>query len=109
METFSALLAICAGNSPVSGEFSAQRPVTRHFNVFFDLHRNKRLSKQWWDLRRYRTNYDVTVKTKSDANDTIQEGMCKTDHSQNPRIYNIYKFIHPYITHIFWIEAENLF
>ena len=28
METFSALLAIYAGNSPVTGEFSAQRPVT---------------------------------------------------------------------------------
>ena len=48
METFSALLAICAGNSPVTGEFSAQRPVTRSFDVFFDLRRNKRLSKQWW-------------------------------------------------------------
>ena len=35
METFSALLAICAGNSPVLGEFSAQRPVTRSFDVFF--------------------------------------------------------------------------
>ena len=48
METFSALLAICAGNSPVSGEFPAQRPVTRSFDVFFDLRLNKRLSKQWW-------------------------------------------------------------
>ena len=28
MEAFSALLAICAGNSPVAGEFPAQRPVT---------------------------------------------------------------------------------
>ena len=28
METFSALLAICAGNSPVTGEFPAQRPAT---------------------------------------------------------------------------------
>ena len=37
METFSALLAICAGNSPVPGEFPAQRPVTRSFYVFFDL------------------------------------------------------------------------
>ena len=37
METFSALLAICAGNSPVPGEFPAQRPVTRSFGVFFDL------------------------------------------------------------------------
>ena len=48
METFSALLAICAGNSPVTGEFPAQRPMTRSFDVFFDLRMNKRLSKQWW-------------------------------------------------------------
>ena len=41
----SALLAICAGNSPVSGEFPAQRPVTRSFGVFFDLHLIKQLSK----------------------------------------------------------------
>ena len=46
METFSALLAICAGNSPVPGEFPAQRPVTRSCDVFFDLRPNKRLSKQ---------------------------------------------------------------
>ena len=48
METFSALLAICAGNSPVPGEFPTQRPVTRSFDVFCDLRLNKRLSKQWW-------------------------------------------------------------
>ena len=33
------------------GEFPAQRPVTRSFDVFFDLRPNKRLSKQpwgWW-------------------------------------------------------------
>ena len=48
METFSASLALCAGNSPVPGEFPAQRPVTRSFNIFFDLCPNKRLSKQWW-------------------------------------------------------------
>ena len=48
METFSASLAICAGNSPVPGEFSAQRPVTRRFDVFCDLRLSKRLSKQWW-------------------------------------------------------------
>ena len=48
METFSALLAICAGNSPAPGEFPAQRPVTRSFDVSFDLRLNKRLSKQWW-------------------------------------------------------------
>ena len=51
METFSALLALCAGNSPVSGEFPAQRPMTRSFDVFFYLHLIKRLSKHsrgWW-------------------------------------------------------------
>ena len=48
METFSPVLAICAGNWPVTGEFPAQRPVTRSFDVFFDLHPNKRLSKQSW-------------------------------------------------------------
>ena len=47
MKTFSAILAICAGNSLVPGEYSAQRPVTRSFDVLFYLHPNKRLSKQW--------------------------------------------------------------
>ena len=46
METFSVLLAICAGNSLVTGEFPAQRPVTQSFDVFFDLSLYKRLSKQ---------------------------------------------------------------
>ena len=50
METFSALLAICVRNSPVPGEFPAQRPVTRNFDVFFDLLMNKQLSKQLWCL-----------------------------------------------------------
>ena len=47
-KTFSALLALCTGNSPVTGEFHAQRPVTRNFDVFIDLRLNKRLSKQSW-------------------------------------------------------------
>ena len=48
IETFSALLAICEGNSPITGEFPAQRPMTRSFDVFIDLRPNKRLCKQWW-------------------------------------------------------------
>ena len=70
METFSALLAICVGNSPVSGEFPAQRPVTRSFDVFFDLRLNKRLNKQSQagDLRRYRAHYDVIVMWSPYAN-----------------------------------------
>ena len=63
METFSALLALCAGNSPVTGEFPSQRPVTRSFDVFFHLYwingwvNNHAVG----DLRRHRAHYDVIV------------------------------------------------
>ena len=37
-----------------TGDFPAQRPVTRIFYIFFDLHLNKRLSKQssrvWFEM-----------------------------------------------------------
>ena len=63
MEIFSALLVLCAGNSPVTGEFPSQRPATRSFDVFFDLRLNKRLSTQskcrWFES--HRAHYDVTV------------------------------------------------
>ena len=42
------------------GDFPAQRPVTRSFDVFFDLRPNKRLSEAG-DLRRQRGHYDVIV------------------------------------------------
>ena len=51
METFSALLALCAENSPASGEFPSQRPVTRSFDFSLICALNKRLSKHsrgWW-------------------------------------------------------------
>ena len=48
MEKFSALLSLCAGNSPATGEFPSQRPVTRSFDIFFGLRLNKRLSKKSW-------------------------------------------------------------
>ena len=57
-ETFSVLLALCAGNSPATGEFHSQRPVMRSFDVFFDLCLNKRLSKQswcWWFEKPWRS------------------------------------------------------
>ena len=50
METFSALLGLCAGNSPVTGEFPSQKPMTQSFGVFY-LCLNKRSNKQsrrWW-------------------------------------------------------------
>ena len=48
VETFCALLALCAMNSPVTGEFPSQRPATRSFDVFLDLRLNEGLSKQSW-------------------------------------------------------------
>ena len=48
MASFSALLALCEGNSPATGEFPSQRPVTRSFDIFFDLRLNKQLNKQSW-------------------------------------------------------------
>ena len=63
METFSALLSICAGNSPVTGEFLTQRPVTRRFDVSLIcawingwVHNRKA-----GDLGRHRAHCDVTV------------------------------------------------
>ena len=63
METFSALLALYTGNSPVSGEFPVQRPVMWSFEVF--------LSAPWingWvnnheagDFRRHHAHYDIIV------------------------------------------------
>ena len=46
METFSALLALCVGNSLVTGEFPIQRRVTRSFDDCFDMCLKKRFSKQ---------------------------------------------------------------
>ena len=43
-----ALLAMFAGNSPVTGEFPAQRPARQSFDIFFDLCLSKRLNEQSW-------------------------------------------------------------
>ena len=88
METFSALLAICAENSPVPGEFPAQRPVTRSFDVFFDL----RLNNGWvnnreaGDLRRYLAHYDVSVMKEID----ISQPSCILTLGENYTISTIF-------------------
>ena len=76
METFSALLALCAGNSPVNGEFPAQRPVTRSFDVFFICAwiNGWINNRDAGDLRRHRAHYDVTVKVLVNYNLTWQWG-----------------------------------
>ena len=62
METFSALLAFCTGNSPVTGKFPVQRRVTQNFDIFFDLRLNQQLRNgNAGDLRRLRAHYDAIV------------------------------------------------
>ena len=63
METFSALLVICAGNSAVHGEFPAQRPVTRSFDVPLICARIYGWvnNHEAGDLRRHHSHYDVIV------------------------------------------------
>ena len=61
METFSALLAICAGNSPVTNEFPTQRPVTRSIDVFYAWINGWVNNGEAGDLRCHRAHYDVTV------------------------------------------------
>ena len=46
METFSALLALGAGNPPVTGGFPSQRSVMQSFDVFFGLGLSKCLSEK---------------------------------------------------------------
>ena len=51
MEAFSTLLSLCAGNSPATGNSPHRGQWRGTLMFFFDLRRNKRLSKQpwgWW-------------------------------------------------------------
>ena len=65
METFSALPAICAGNSPMTGEFPTQRPVTRSFDVFFAWINGWVNNREAGDLGHHRAHYDVIVMLKT--------------------------------------------
>ena len=86
METFFALLVRCAGNSPVTGEFPSQRPVTRSFDVFSDLRPNKRFSKQswgWWfetplrSLWRHCNVLGIWLKWSNQQSNTLLLGLPK--------------------------------
>ena len=101
METFSALLAICAGNSPVTGEFPSQRPVKQSFDAFFDLRLNKRLSKhrEVGDLRRHHPHHDVIVMYDSSGqhfqtifgiNFACYFTMCFPDTEMSTNLYNMF-------------------
>ena len=65
VETFFALPALSVGKSPVTGEYPFTKPVTRSFDVFFDmcLKNGQVYNREVRDLRRHRAHYDVTVMT----------------------------------------------
>ena len=67
-ENLSASLALCAGNSPDTGEFPAQRPVTRSFDGFFIVPpKNGWVNNREAEVRRYRAHYDVIVMNCGDT------------------------------------------
>ena len=85
IETFSALLALCGGNSPVSGEVPSQRPVTRSSDFYLRL--NKRLSKQswgWW--------FDTPLRSLwRHCNVPIQHGKSNADDDTNTSAWYLTK------------------
>ena len=63
METFYALLTLCAGNSPAIGEFLAQRPMPRSFMFCLICVWNNSLvnNRDAGDLRRHHAHNDVII------------------------------------------------
>ena len=84
METHSALLAICAGNSSVTGEFSAQWPVTRSFDIWINDWVN---NGEAGDLRRHRARHDVIVMVWR----SLSEALLLTDEINQRRAQSMHK------------------
>ena len=113
METFFTFLAICAGNSPVPGESPSQRPVTRSFDVYFDLRPNKQLSKRswgWWfemqsrSLWRHRNDQEPLLLILINSYPSIKEATVICHHTWMRKSHNslnkfiIFLQIHVWIT-----------
>ena len=75
METSSVVLALCEGNSPVTGEFPSQRPVTRSFDVSLSCAwiNTEVNNREAGDLRRHRAHYDVIVMSHCHCLHSFQE------------------------------------
>ena len=101
METFSALLAFCARNSPVTGEFLSKRPMTRSFDAFLDLHLNKRLSKQscgWWFETPSRSLWRHCMRKQKETRDNYKHGsMIFNGAAEEKKLSRNGKFICPQI------------
>ena len=73
METFSALLALCAGNSPVTGEFphKGQWRGAVMFTLICVWINYWAKNREAGDLRRHRAHYGVTVMSSSALNTSV--------------------------------------
>ena len=79
METFSALLAFCAGNSPVTGEFPAHKGQWRGvlmFSVICSWINDWVNTREAGDLRRHRAHYDVRVMRNAQYINKNAEFLC---------------------------------
>ena len=81
MKTFSALLAICAGNSPVTGEHKGQWRGALMFSVICAWINGWVNNREAGDLRRHRTHYDdivmvTTVKSTTKLWGIVYETYC---------------------------------
>ena len=76
METFSALMALCAGKSPVTCDFPTQRQVARSFDFYLIcvLINGWVNNREAGDLRRHRGHYDVAVMIQVQAPRTESRG-----------------------------------
>ena len=92
------LLALCAENSQVTGEFPSHRSVTRSFDVFFDLRLNKNdcvNSRHTSDLRYHCAHYEVNV--------IIWNFLCNLGPRSSSAMYWIYR------TNMLLVFNEELF
>ena len=87
------------GNSPVPGEFPAQRPVTRSFDVFFDL--NKRLSKQSWGWWFETLSYPLWR-----HRNVVLKHQVMSTHSAD-WIFTELDYIHEEMLQLLWITLKN--
>ena len=89
MLTFSALLAICAGNSLVTGEFPAQRSATRSFDFFICAWINGCVNnREADDLGRHRAHYDVIVMKCCQFSPALRPGLPGSHGSWIPNCFN---------------------
>ena len=110
METFSALLALCERNPPVTIEFPSQRPVMQSFDVFFDL----RLRTNGWannwdvsDLRCHQSHYDITVIiATSPKNRHVKTNCCKHELDIAAQDFRYHYVSVLYFT---WLKVNNEF